>query len=46
MSEYDYLIVGGGEAANAAAHSIRELDSSGSIGIISADTDAPTTALP
>ena len=41
MSEYDYLIVGGGEAANAAAHGIRELDSSGSIGIISADTDAP-----
>ncbi|WIY81537.1 FAD-dependent oxidoreductase [Propionimicrobium sp. PCR01-08-3] len=41
MSEYDYLIIGGGEAANAAARGIREQDQNGSIGIISADTDGP-----
>ena len=41
MSDFDYLIVGGGEAANAAAHGIRELDASGSIGIISAEADEP-----
>ncbi|NLA29084.1 MAG: NAD(P)/FAD-dependent oxidoreductase, partial [Propionibacterium sp.] len=41
MSDFDYLIVGGGEAANAAANGIRELDTTGSIGIVSADVDEP-----
>lgn len=41
MARYDYLIIGGGMTADAAAHGIRELDSSGSIGIISSDADAP-----
>lgn len=39
--EYQYLIAGGGIAANAAARGIREVDSVGSIGMISADTDPP-----
>ncbi|TPW78325.1 NAD(P)/FAD-dependent oxidoreductase [Schumannella sp. 10F1B-5-1] len=40
---YDYLIVGGGMVADAAARGIRELDHSGSIGILSADVDPPYT---
>ncbi|RRQ25692.1 NAD(P)/FAD-dependent oxidoreductase [Rhodococcus sp. Eu-32] len=40
---YDYLIVGGGMVADNAARGIREKDSSGSIGILSADTDDPYT---
>ena len=40
---YDYLIIGGGMAADTAARGIREQDSFGSIGIISADTDQPYT---
>ncbi|MBA8795735.1 NADPH-dependent 2,4-dienoyl-CoA reductase/sulfur reductase-like enzyme [Friedmanniella endophytica] len=38
---YDYLIIGGGMAADAAARGIRELDDSGTIGILSADADPP-----
>ena len=41
MPDYKYLIIGGGMTADAAAHGIRELDSSGSIGIVSADPDPP-----
>lgn len=41
MRHYDFLIVGGGMAADAAARGIRELDSTGSLGILSADTDPP-----
>lgn len=41
MTPYDYLIVGGGMTAAAAADGIREVDSNGSIGIISAEPDAP-----
>ena len=41
MRSYKYLIVGGGMTADAAASGIRELDSKGSIGLISADVDAP-----
>jgi 3-phenylpropionate/trans-cinnamate dioxygenase ferredoxin reductase subunit len=41
MKGYQYVIVGGGMTADAAARGIREVDSNGSIGIISADTDAP-----
>ena len=42
-NHYDYLIIGGGMAADTAARGIREQDSFGSIGIISADTDQPYT---
>ncbi|MDF2920319.1 MAG: FAD-dependent oxidoreductase [Microbacterium sp.] len=43
MQSYDYLIVGGGMVADAAARGIRELDESGTIGILSADVDEPYT---
>lgn len=42
-SNYDYLIIGGGMAADTAARGIREQDSFGSIGILSADSDEPYT---
>ncbi|MFX1411276.1 MAG: NAD(P)/FAD-dependent oxidoreductase [Promethearchaeota archaeon] len=38
---YNYLIIGGGMTADAAAHSIRERDSKGTIGLISSETDPP-----
>ena len=41
MPDYTYLIVGGGMTAAAAVEGIRELDSNGSIGIISAETHPP-----
>ena len=41
MHSYDYLIVGGGMTADAAAHGIREIDTSGTLGIISSDPDRP-----
>jgi len=41
MPDYRYLIVGGGMTADAAARGIRELDSSGTIGIIGAEEDPP-----
>ena len=41
MPDYKYLIVGGGMTADAAARGIRELDSSGTIGIIGAEEDPP-----
>ncbi len=41
MPHYKYLIIGGGMTAAAAAHGIREIDSEGSIGIISTETDQP-----
>lgn len=43
MRTYDYLIVGGGMVADAAARGIRELDPDGTIGILSADLDPPYT---
>ncbi len=46
MQRYDYLIVGGGMTADAAARGIRELDSSGTIGIISSEPDAPYSRPP
>jgi 3-phenylpropionate/trans-cinnamate dioxygenase ferredoxin reductase component len=39
--DYTYLIVGGGMAADAAVHGIREVDPNGTIGLISAEPDAP-----
>ena len=41
MIAYDYLIVGGGMTAAAAADGIREIDASGSIGIVNAEPDGP-----
>ena len=42
MADYcKYLIIGGGMTADAAARGIRELDPSGSIGIIGAESDPP-----
>ncbi|GAA1954428.1 NAD(P)/FAD-dependent oxidoreductase [Microbacterium aquimaris] len=40
---FDYLIVGGGMVADAAARGIRERDTTGTIGILSADSDPPYT---
>jgi 3-phenylpropionate/trans-cinnamate dioxygenase ferredoxin reductase subunit len=41
MPSYKYLIVGGGMTADAAARGIREVDTAGSIGILSRDPSAP-----
>jgi len=41
MTNYQYLIVGGGMTAAAAVDGIREVDSTGSIGLISSEADAP-----
>ena len=41
MARYDYLIVGGGMTADAAARGIREEDTKGSIGIVGADPHPP-----
>ncbi|QLD12310.1 NAD(P)/FAD-dependent oxidoreductase [Microbacterium oleivorans] len=43
MQSFDYLIIGGGMVADAAARGIRELDETGTIGILSADIDEPYT---
>jgi 3-phenylpropionate/trans-cinnamate dioxygenase ferredoxin reductase component len=41
MTRYDYLIVGGGMTADAAARGIRDRDHKGTIGIIGADPHPP-----
>jgi NADPH-dependent 2,4-dienoyl-CoA reductase/sulfur reductase-like enzyme len=41
MPHYKYLIVGGGMTADAAVHGIREIDSDGTIGLISQEQDNP-----
>lgn len=41
MTHYKYLIIGGGLAGDAATRGIRELDSEGSIGMISQESDPP-----
>ena len=41
MPNYRYLIVGTGMTADAAVHGIREVDSSGSIGLIGGETHPP-----
>ena len=41
MTHYKYLIIGGGMTADAAAGAIREADSQGSLGLISAETYRP-----
>ena len=41
MNHYKYLIIGGGLAGDAATRGIRELDTDGSIGLISMEPDPP-----
>ena len=41
MTAYQYLIIGGGMTAAAAVDGIREVDSTGSIGLIGEEMDAP-----
>jgi NADPH-dependent 2,4-dienoyl-CoA reductase/sulfur reductase-like enzyme len=41
MTAYQYLIIGGGMTAAAAVDGIREVDSTGSIGLIGEELDAP-----
>jgi NADPH-dependent 2,4-dienoyl-CoA reductase/sulfur reductase-like enzyme len=41
MARYDYLIVGGGMTADAAAHGIREQDAKGSIAIVGSERHPP-----
>src|SRR5207244_523293 len=41
MADYQYLIIGGGMTADAAATGIREVDPVGTIGMISADRHPP-----
>jgi 3-phenylpropionate/trans-cinnamate dioxygenase ferredoxin reductase subunit len=41
MTNYQYLIIGGGMTAAAAVDGIREFDSTGEIGLISAELDVP-----
>ena len=41
MKHYKYLIIGGGMAGDAAVRGIRELDKTGSVGMISLETDPP-----
>src|SRR5687768_7849435 len=41
MTRYDYLIVGGGMTADAAAHGIRKHDAKGGLGIVGSDRHAP-----
>ena len=41
MPDFKYLIIGGGMTADAAVRGIREIDSSGSIGVVGADPDPP-----
>jgi NADPH-dependent 2,4-dienoyl-CoA reductase/sulfur reductase-like enzyme len=41
MRNYIYLIIGGGMTADAAVRGIREIDSKGSIALISSEPDAP-----
>ena len=43
MKQYQYLIIGGGLAGDAAVRGIRELDAQGSIGMLSAELNPPYT---
>ena len=45
MTNYDYLIIGGGMTAAAAVDGIRKVDPTGGIGMISKEPDAPITVL-
>jgi 3-phenylpropionate/trans-cinnamate dioxygenase ferredoxin reductase subunit len=41
MPHYKYLILGGGMTADAAVHGIREIDQSGSVGVLASEACAP-----
>ena len=41
MNHFDYILIGGGMSADAAARGIRSLDSTGSIALFSAEPYAP-----
>ena len=41
MTNYQYVIIGGGMTAAAAIDGIRELEAGGSIGLFSGEADAP-----
>jgi len=41
MARRKYLVIGGGRAANAAVHGIREVDRVGSILVVSDEDDPP-----
>ncbi|HET9137636.1 MAG TPA: FAD-dependent oxidoreductase, partial [Candidatus Kapabacteria bacterium] len=41
MQHYQYIIIGGGMAADSAVKGIRSADTAGRIAIFSADTDKP-----
>lgn len=41
MTNYEYLIIGGGMTAAATVDGIREVDATGSIGLLGAEPDAP-----
>lgn len=41
MEKYKYLIIGGGMTADAAVRGIREVDASGSIGLVGSESDLP-----
>lgn len=41
MPHHEYLILGGGMSADAAAHGIHEIDQAGSIGVLSSEPSAP-----
>lgn len=43
MKHYQYVIIGGGMAGDAAARGIRELDAKGSVAMFSMETDPPYT---
>ena len=46
MTNYDYLIIGGGMTAAAGVDGIREVDPTGAIGMISTEPDAPYSRPP
>ncbi len=46
MTDYTYMIVGGGIAAASAAEGIRQIDAAGTIGLMSAETDPPYDSPP
>jgi 3-phenylpropionate/trans-cinnamate dioxygenase ferredoxin reductase component len=46
MKRYDYLIIGGGMAADAAVRGIRERDGSGTIGLLTAEAHPPYSRPP
>jgi 3-phenylpropionate/trans-cinnamate dioxygenase ferredoxin reductase subunit len=46
MSDYTYVIIGGGMTADAAVRGIRELDADGTIAVVSAEPDPPYSRPP